>query len=381
VALDAFLSVPDEPVVYRIDGAWPIGGRVVLAAPHKAGKSTLVANAMRAMVDGEPFLGEFACAQVAGTVVLIDDELDPRMLRRWLRDQRIANTGRVVVLPLRGHLAAFDLLDPETRGGWAGRLRDLGAQVVILDCLRPVLDALGLSEDRDAGKFLVAFDALLSESGAAEGLIAHHMGHSAQRSRGDSRILDWPDALWILAREHPESGGQPDPNADRYFSAYGRDVDIPESRLEFDSFRRRVTVIGGSRKHARTDALLTELLGHMARNPARSQRQLEAAMAHLGLRGEIRSALRRGIETGQIDVVAGPKGAHLHSLSMTAPSAPEVRQRTDEVCASAPLGRTRAHTQELEVLPAAHTADGSGHAQPDPELRSRYFHQTRGDQR
>jgi hypothetical protein len=46
------------------------------------------------------------------------------------------------------------------RAEWARKLRDLDAAVVILDCLRPVLDALGLDESHDAGRLLVALDEL-----------------------------------------------------------------------------------------------------------------------------------------------------------------------------------------------------------------------------
>jgi hypothetical protein len=35
---------------------------------------------------------------------------------------------------------------------WAKALRDLGCDYLILDCLRPVLDALGLIENNEAGR-------------------------------------------------------------------------------------------------------------------------------------------------------------------------------------------------------------------------------------
>ncbi len=107
---------------------------------------------MRALADDEMFLGRFAVNAPEGRVVVIDNELDERMLRRWLRDQGVRNVERVAVLPLRGRVGTFDLLDDDTRARWATKLREVDASVVLFDCLRPVLDALGLSEDKDAGR-------------------------------------------------------------------------------------------------------------------------------------------------------------------------------------------------------------------------------------
>ena len=96
------------------------------------------------------------------------------------------------------------------RGQWARRLRDLGCDYLIFDCLRPVLDALGLDESHDAGRFLEPFDALMAEAGINDAAIAHHMGHAGERARGDSRLQDWPDATWRLVRLNDE------PDSPRY---------------------------------------------------------------------------------------------------------------------------------------------------------------------
>ena len=181
VSLTDFLAVEDELAQYRVDRVWPAGGRVVLAAQYKAGKTTLRNNLVRSLVDGVSFLDEFRVEPFEGTVVLIDNELDERMLRRWLREQGIKNTHRVQVLSLRGRVGRFDLLDDQVRAQFASMIREVQGAVVLFDCLRPVLDALGLSEDKDAGRFLVAFDALLAESGASEAVIVHHMGHAGER--------------------------------------------------------------------------------------------------------------------------------------------------------------------------------------------------------
>ncbi len=182
-SLDAFLAVEDEPESYRVRGLWPTGGRIVLSAQYKAGKTTMIGNLIRSLVDDEPFLGRFDVTPLEGRVVLIDDELDERMLRRWLREQDIEATSRTSVVSLRGRVGTFDLLDLECRKEWSATLREAEASVVVLDCLRPVMDALGLDENKDAGRFLVAFDAMLYDAGLSEAVVVHHMGHNGERSR------------------------------------------------------------------------------------------------------------------------------------------------------------------------------------------------------
>jgi hypothetical protein len=90
----------------------------------------------------------------------------------------------------------------------------------------------GLKEDHDARIFLVAFDELLKRCGADEAVIVHHMGHNGERSRGDSRIQDWPDAIWKVVKDK-EAENPDDPAVDRYCSAYGRDVDVSEGKLDY----------------------------------------------------------------------------------------------------------------------------------------------------
>lgn len=303
LSLTDVLAEPDDDIVYRIEDLWPVGGRVLLAAQYKSGKSTTVGNAVRSLVDGDPFLGRFRTDPV-GKVVLIDTELDPRTLRRWLRDQAIRKTAAVSVLSLRGRVAAFDILDRSVRSEWVTRLS--GANVVILDCLRPVLDSLGLSEDKDAGKFLVAFDDMLAEAGVGEALVVTHMGHQNERARGDSRLLDWPEAPWKILR---------DDNDVRYFSAFGRDVDVPEGALSYDPDTRRLTYEGGSRKDVSGKALMPDLLALLRAQPGLSGRQIETELMNKGAgQKDVRAALKTARTDGLIRVEPGQRNALLHYL-------------------------------------------------------------------
>jgi hypothetical protein len=285
----------------------------MLSAQYKAGKTTLRDNLVRAMADGEPLFGRFTVHAPARRLVLIDNELSENTLRRWLRDQKINNTPAVAdVIRLRGRVGVFDLLDDRCRDQWATRLRDIGCDYLILDCLRPVLDVLGLDESRDAGQFLVAFDALLDDAQIPDAAAVHHMGHTGERSRGDSRLQDWPDAIWRIVRETDK------PDSPRYFSAYGRDVDVPEGRLTFDPARRALTYNGGNRNDAKVEAAFVELIALLASSDKRpSGRAIEDTLTagDKHSRKSVRDAIGKAVTAGVVEVETGDRGAHLHGIA------------------------------------------------------------------
>lgn len=314
--LDDLLGEPDAETAYCIEGLAPAGGRVLTSAQYKAGKTTIVNNLVRSMADKEPFLGRFAVNTPASRIVLIDNELSERTLRRWLRDQNIDNTAAVAdVQSLRGKVGTFNLLDERCRKRWATRLREIGCDYPILDCLRPVLDALGLDENRDVGKFLIAFDALLDEADIPDANVVHHMGHAGERARGDSRLQDWPDAIWRLVRENDQ------PDSARYFSAFGRDVDVPEGRLDYDHSTRWLTYNNGSRTDAKVDAAqaaLIELLAAAALNGAgpMSKSAIEAALeGDDHPRNAIRNAISKSVKNTSVSVEDGPRNSKLHRIA------------------------------------------------------------------
>lgn len=312
-SLDELLAEPDTAARYRIDQLALLNGRVLMSAQFKAGKTTLVGNLLGSLSDQQPFLGQFDIPMPPRRIALIDTELDDNTLRRWLRDQNIANRAALAdVAGLRGRVASLNLLDDRIRAQWATRLRDLGVEYLVLDCLRPVLDALGLDEHRDAGQFLVAFDALLIEADIPDALIVQHMGHTNERARGDSRLQDWPDAIWRLVREDDN------PGSPRFFSAYGRDVDVPEGRLSFDPINRRLTYAAGSRHDAKIEAAEHDVVAALARHHGEglSGRDIEAATTDSEhTRRALRDALKAAVARGLVTVDNGPHRSKLHRIA------------------------------------------------------------------
>jgi hypothetical protein len=127
------LARPRQPMSYRIEGWQGRKARVIVSAQYKAGKTTLIGTVVRCLVDGGLFLGVAPVTPVTGTVVLIDTEMSTGQLEDWLAAQRIRHDDRVVVIPMRGRVASFNILDPDVRREWATRLRLLRAEYLILD--------------------------------------------------------------------------------------------------------------------------------------------------------------------------------------------------------------------------------------------------------
>lgn len=238
MSLTELLAQPANPTPMRIDNVMQDQALVLFTAQYKAGKTTAVDNLIRSLVDADPFLGVFTVREPVKRLVLIDTEMSQDMVRTWLADQKIKNTSAVAdVICLRGEVASFDILSDERRSEWAAYLREIGCDYLILDCLSPVLEALGLDENHDIGKFLIAFRALLAEAGIdGDATIVHHMGHTGERARGDSKLPGGADSIWKLVRDNPDDESSPS-----YFSANGRDVDVSQGLLHYDASTRRLT--------------------------------------------------------------------------------------------------------------------------------------------
>jgi hypothetical protein len=347
------LCQPDDPQRWRFERLQPSGSRVLLAAQYKSGKTTVVQNMVSALADGSPFLGAFPVTKTAGTTVVIDTEMGPRQLRAWYRTVGIRHADRVVLVPVRGKVGSFNILDATIRRTWAQELRKVNASYLIVDCLRPILDALGLDEHREAGRLLVALDSLVAEAGIEDLMAVHHMGHGGERARGDSRLRDWPDVEWQLVRKTDEAASP------RFFKAYGRDVDVPEGQLVWDATTRRLTLAGGSRKDAAVAAVLADIKAALteAGEPLSGRaikKQLEETHGHKA----VDEALHHGRETGDLAVVPGPRNAKLYRVSQCPRVSPDCPRDSVSECPPAYIAGDTGHSQTTQrVSPRREEAD------------------------
>lgn len=321
--LAQLLDEPDDPTRYRVHGLLPTGGNAVLVAKDKAGKTHLRDNLVRSLVDGDDFLDRFAVVPLAHRVVVLDTEMSEGTARRWFRDQRITNTEQVVFVGLRGGVSALDLRDPDVVSSWAEQLCEAECELLILDCLGPVLASLGMDENssRDVGQFLAGWDRMLQQAGVTESLVVHHMGHQGERARGASRLNDWPDAKWQIVFGR-DGKGEPVLDGPRYFGALGRDVDVPPLTMEYDPDTRRLRIPTGAssrgeavraqREQHREQTLsqtLDAVLEFLQRSDGATSRALREGVS--GSNRRIDQAVALGLERGQIrQALDGPAKRH-----------------------------------------------------------------------
>jgi hypothetical protein len=243
-SLTDLLEEPDSSEPDLIEGIWPLGGNVLLSAKAKAGKTTMRNNVIRSLVDGTPFLDHFEIPDKVSRVVVIDLELTRTMSKSWLRKQDIEHTDSIRLHTLRGQAHLLDIRVRSIRDHWVKILH--GADVVILDCLEPVLGALVLNPNSDARAFLDMWSSMLTEAEAVSSLVLHHHGHVAERAKGDSQVLAWPDAIWDMVYKDPDPNNPDNLAGPRYFKARGRDVEVPDGRLVLDLETRRMRYVGGA---------------------------------------------------------------------------------------------------------------------------------------
>jgi hypothetical protein len=145
-------------------------------------------------------------------------------------------------------------------------------------------------------------------------VMVQHMGHANERARGDSRLQDWPDAVWRLVREND------DPTSDRYFSAYGRDVELPEGRLTFDERTRHLAYAPGSRADAKTESALKAVLAILAADARRDGKGVSGNAVETEVDGDhtrkaVRDAIKLAVTREFVSTSSGAHGAKLHGIA------------------------------------------------------------------
>jgi hypothetical protein len=311
-SLTDFLAEIEDIEKYRVEGMWPAQGRVLLAAQAKAGKTTMVAaNLLPCLVDGGEFLGRYQVEKIARRVVYLNMEVGTRTMRQWLQDAGIVNTAGVTLANLRGKASALSLTSEAGRKQFAAWLADQDAEVVILDPLAPALASLGLDENSNAdiATFFGWWSEALTLAGVVDDMVVHHAGHAGERSRGASRLLDEPDAIWTLTKDSDfteSSEANPLPaSPTRYLSAYGRDVELPPEALKFDMGSRQLTLTGLSRSAMGRNDVERAIIGLMSDLRLRTKNEIVKMIK--GDRNNAWDACDALIDAGKL-ILAGKKG-------------------------------------------------------------------------
>jgi hypothetical protein len=298
-----------EDEEWVITGLLPLAGKALFTAPAKAGKTTTMGTMIRALTREEPLFGQFPVFG-AKRVTVIDTEMTPRKSVSWLKSADV-DPDLVTAFYMRGRAQMVDLRSEAAQIRWARVLRENKTEILVIDPLSPILAGLGLDENAagDVQSWLAGVDALITRAELHGAVVVHHHGHSGERGRGSSAFLGWPDAIWTLVK---------DDNDTRYFGALGRDIEVPESALEFDPETKILTVPEiGARRQSKGDVQKsvtdTEVLNVIRGNPGSTARTI-AELMEKSL-ATIQRATERLELAGKITFTEGPRNAKLWRIA------------------------------------------------------------------
>jgi bifunctional DNA primase/polymerase-like protein/AAA domain-containing protein len=305
------LSLPESETVWRVAGLLPADGNSVVVAPRKTGKTTLIGELVRSLVDGIPFLGH-TCTAVSGGVALFNYENTERQQRAWLRALGIVNQDQVHVLHLRG--SALNLNVAQVRAYVTSWLQERAIEVWIPDPYLRAAQGVVLNENDNgqANIFTGILDEIKLEAGVKEIVMPAHSSNKnevesgAESMRGAGRVEDWADAIWYLTSIE----GQ------RFIRATGRDVELPETQMQFDSTTRHLSIPrpGHGRKEVAIEgdvAAISKILREWSEATPATQNQLAEACG--GWRAQrVRAAVVWLVDRNLAWVENGPNNSKYH---------------------------------------------------------------------
>jgi RecA-family ATPase len=250
-----FVRESTSPPPPCLGGLVAEGHNALLVAPKKAGKSTLVENACRALVTATAFLGIFDVRRPY-RVALLNFEMTEDDERARLQSLNLEDEPLERLLPLNLRGAGLSLTAHAGRRWLIDQLRRHQADIAIIDTYGAASAPSVESENDNAGsrRFLMAWDAIKADAGIHTSLISHHTGRAQhvegeEHGRGATVVEDWADVILMLTRARDDTGH-------RFLSSEGRSAyTLPESRLYFDPTTRTLTLpetaVGENRRRSR----------------------------------------------------------------------------------------------------------------------------------
>lgn len=313
------LALPDEDEIYAIDQLLPIGGNALFAGRYKAGKTTFNANLLRAWADGEPFLGHFRCHPQADrpVVTIFNYEMTRSQFRRWMRRFGIRNHHLINAVHLRG--VSMPIALPEVRHEIAGWLKDSGTGMWLVDPASRAMAGMGDGLDNsDVSTFTMWLDEIKEEAGVRDLIMNIHMPHTNQeketeRAIGAQAWSAWADALWMLTMDKDDN---------RWFHAFGRDVDTDKQLVNYNKETMDVQLINTDPVAMRHDRIQQAVIKTIEANGEINKRGLRGQVPALcgGCKlVDVDSAVDRLIALGVVAVRPGPNRQLVHILTADHP--------------------------------------------------------------
>lgn len=287
-------EIDEGELPFTIAEIHPQGSNSLLTAQFKSGKTTFLMNLAVSLVDGRSFLGRFPVGHV-GNVGFLNYELSARQFRDWARHMKCDNLEKIHSMHLRGHRLPF----------WNSRVEDLLVQwlreneirTLIADPWARVFSGAGdENSNSDAGRVLETLDVIKERAEVLDLFLATHTGRgiegkaSNNRTRGATRLDDWPDALWTLEKD----------GSNRWFSAIGRDVGIEQPlRVDFNKESWSLSAVEADRTVTSAAETANLLRQWIRDHPGANRTTLDKQVS--GGKERVEAGLKYAVEMGWIE--------------------------------------------------------------------------------
>jgi RecA-family ATPase len=257
------MALPDKELLHTVDPIWPAGSNVLIVAERKAGKTTMVLNLFKSLLDGEPFLGSMPVSPPKnGTILYMNYEMIEDSIKNWLKKQNIRNKEDLLFWQLKGK--RLNLWEDDVAIAVADMCKEQNVWCIVIDT--QILSMRGLVQDENASMEVADYQAVLDQlkviSGVQSIVCVHHKSKDGKGSRGSGRIEDWPDAIWTLDKEK-DGTRTLDLEMIRYYDS--RDALPDKLMLTFDRDHDRLRWDGESKFEHRAEEKNRQTLQAMVR--------------------------------------------------------------------------------------------------------------------
>ncbi len=216
--LAEMLAANPEPERYRVESLMTEGSTCAVVAKAKAGKTTLVMNLIKSLVDGTDFVGH-EVTPVERNVCYWDLELTPNYQRTRFAKVGIENPEKVINRSMVGYNTALS-----TALGQNYAVKDLleaEADVWVIDTFGAAFDGEDENHNSQVRKFFKGVDRVKRLAGVKEVFIIFHSGKGeSSKARGASSVEDWAAVLWEYGGPKGKDVDTDDPT--RRLHVYGR---------------------------------------------------------------------------------------------------------------------------------------------------------------
>lgn len=284
--LSEWLLEEDVPLTYRVEELWPSLGTVFVVAAYKAGKTTLLMNIIRCLIDGGLFLGRFKTTPVSRNVGYLNFEVNENQGKAWLKRLGIKKQERLFTWNLKGF--GSPLSTALSKEKFIQALIEKDIEVLIIDPFSGAFRKGSTNDNDEVKDFLLQVDEVVRKAGVQEVLMAVHAGNDPNKPRGATTLGDHPDALWNITKS--------DAGKTRFFKAEGRDVFLAEEALALSPDKITLELTGQTRADAAGESFDSLIKDFVAKNPDCSAGDIEAGIT--GKNSSISAARKRLVKEG-----------------------------------------------------------------------------------